>query len=138
LLQSKGSKVSEKELIQIVDKAYDKVDFIGELDKVKDLINLVQDNLSHVYTLSAQEKTMQELTTRQGYFTIDVIPQPFEEEVWKLDKKIKRIRYSVRIPLFKNYKDILDFQEDLVIAKVNYDRRIGIIFPEKVPYENII
>lgn len=138
LLQSKGSRVPEKELTQIVNKVYEKVDFIGELEKVKDLVNHVQDNLSHVYTLSAQEKALQELTTRPGYFTIDAIPQPFEEEVMKLDKKIKRIRYSVRIPLFKNYRDVLDFHEDMVIARVNYDGRTGIIYPEKAADENII
>jgi len=140
LLREKGNRVAEKELIQVVNKIYEEVDFAIELGRARDLINFVQDSLSHVYTLSAQEKVMQELTTRPGYFTIDAIPQPFEEEIKKLDSKIKRVRYSVRIPLLGRYRDILDFREgeDLIIAKVNYNERTGIEFPERVTYENII
>jgi len=130
-LQNKGDEPTEKELLQVVNEVYADTDFGKELGNVRELIDYVQDNLSYVYTLSAKEKAMQRLTTRTSkYFTIDAIPKPFEEEIKKLDKKIKRVRYSVRVPLFKNSVNVFDFRDDLVIANVEYDDKIGVIFPK--------
>ncbi|MFH1773931.1 MAG: CRISPR-associated helicase Cas3' [Methanobacteriota archaeon] len=138
-LQNKSNKPSEKELLQAVNEVYADTDFRKELETVRDLIDYVEGNLSYVYTLSAKDKTIQKLTTRPSkYLTIDAIPKQFEEEIKSLDKKIKRVRYSVRIPLFNESANIFDFQDDLVIAKVEYDERIGVIFPRREIDENII
>jgi len=140
LLQNKSNKPAEKEMLQVVNEVYADTDFRKELGSVRDLIDYVEANLSYVYTLSAEEKAMQKLTTRSSkYLTIDAIPKQFEEEIKRLDKKIKRVRYSVRIPLFKNSVNVFDFQDDLVIANVEYDDKIGVIFPkERKIDENII
>jgi len=139
LLQNRTNKPSEKEMLQVVNEVYADTDFRKELGNVRDLIDYVEGNLSYVYTLSAEEKAMQKLTTRPSkYLTIDAIPKQFEEEIKNVDKKIKRVRYSVRIPLFKESKDIFDFRDGLVIADIEYDEKIGVIFPRREMDENII
>lgn len=139
LLQNKSNKPAEKEMLHVVNEVYADTDFRKELGSVRDLIDDVEGNLSYMYTLSAKEKAMQKLTTRPSkYLTIDAIPKQFEEEIESVDKKIKRVRYSVRIPLFKESTNIFDFQDDLVIADVEYDEKIGVIFPTREIDENII
>lgn len=139
LLQNKSNKPAEKEMLQVVNEVYADTDFRKELGSVRDLIDYVEGNLSYVYTLSAKEKAMQKLTTRPSkYLTIDAIPEQFEEEIKRLDKKIKRVRYSVRIPLFNESVNIFDIQDNLVIANVEYDEKMGVIFPKREIDENII
>jgi len=140
LLQNRTNKPSEKEMLQVVNEVYADTDFRKELGNVRDLIDYVEGNLSYVYTLPAEEKAMQKLTTRPSkYLTIDAIPEQFEEEIKNVDKKIKRVRYSVRIPLFKESKDIFYSRDGLVIAKdIEYDEKIGVIFPRREMDENII
>ena len=137
LVKQKGSRIKEKDYILMVNELYKSTDFEKKFNEktneVKDLINWIQQNLSYVYTLSAEEKTLQKITTRESrYLTIDAIPKGYEKEIQKLDTKLKRVRYSVRIPLLKKYKEVFDFREEgYTIAKVDYDKEIGVTF--KVP-----
>lgn len=130
--------ITEHLFRQMVDDLYatagyaDK--FNEELGKVRDLITQVQGNCSHIYTLSAAEKELQRITTRESdYLTIDAIPiwpgGSFEEKISNLINKIERVSYSVRVPLFRN-RNYFDFREDgLVFVHVKgYDETIGVQF----------
>jgi CRISPR-associated endonuclease/helicase Cas3 len=126
--------ITERDFRKLVDNIYAEAGYDKRLkeeqSRVRDLIDQVQGNCSYIYTLSAKEKNVQQLTTRESdYPTIDAIPVQFEDEVAALSNKIERVGYSVRVPVFRN-RAYFDFREEglVFVHAKDYNKTFGVHF----------
>jgi CRISPR-associated endonuclease/helicase Cas3 len=107
----------EEEYMQEFSKAYSQATALA-----KSIIN----ELSGIFDLSVEEKNLQRLAVREGYISIEGIPECFLDEIEKLDTPIKRMRYTVRVPLFKKHIRLLNFGKDFTIIHSGYDDDLGL------------
>lgn len=138
-LYSRGrSKLKEFELIEIVNDVYDREDYESrleeELKKTRALIADVQDNLRHMYRLTVDEKMLQQVVTRESdYVTIDVVPRDYADRVLSLpkDERYRRVEFTVKVPYYKIKQNLRQPLDGVLVADVNYDPQLGVIYPER-------
>jgi CRISPR-associated endonuclease/helicase Cas3 len=138
-LCSKGrDELKELELMEIVDDIYNGIDyeskFQRELRKTRILIADVQDNLRYVYRLTVEEKTLQQVVTRESdYVTINVIPRDFADKALGLPKneRYRRVEFTVKVPYYRIKENLRQPLDGVLVADVGYDPQLGVIFPEK-------
>ena len=135
-----GGKLKEFEFTEMVDNIYSKIayknDLQRELEKAQVLLADVQDNLRYVYRLTAEEKMLQRVVTRENdYVTINVTPKDFKDVVLSLPKneRYKRVEYTVKVPFYRVQrlieKELLE--QGVVVADVGYNRELGVIYPDR-------
>jgi CRISPR-associated endonuclease/helicase Cas3 len=138
-LFSRGrSELKELELTEIVNEVYDRDDyesrFQEEFKKTRALIADVQDNLCHIYRLSIDEKMLQQAVTRESdYVTINVVPRDYADKVLSLpkDERYRRVEFTVKVPYYKIKQNLRQPVDGVLIADVDYDPQMGVIYPER-------
>jgi len=138
-LCSRGrSKLEEFELAKIVNDVYDKEDyesrFQEEFKKTRALIADVQDNLRHMYRLTVDEKMLQRVVTRESdYVTINVVPRDYADRVSSLpkDERYRRVEFTVKVPYYKIKRNLRQPLDGVLVADVDYDPQLGVIYPER-------
>lgn len=132
------SKPRESELMHMVDNVYEETDyksrFEQELTRAQAMIADVQDNLRYLYRLTAEEKMLQRVVTRESdYVTINVVPKDFEELALNLpeDGRYKRIEYTVKVPYYRVIGRLNSPADGVIVADVGYDKELGVIYPER-------
>lgn len=138
-LYSRGrSKLKEFELLEIVNDVYDREDyesrFQEEFKKTRALIADVQDNLRHMYRLTVDEKMLQQVVTRESdYVTINVVPRDYADRVLSLpkDERYRRVEFTVKVPYYKIKQNLRQPLDGVLIADVDYDPQLGVIYPER-------
>jgi len=138
-LCSKGrSELKEPEFMEMVDDIYNGLDyekkFQEELKKTQTLIADVQDNLRYVYRLTAEEKVLQQVVTRESdYVTINVIPKVFREVALNLPKveRYKRVEYAVKVPFYRVQHLIEPLENGVIVADVDYSEELGVRYTDR-------
>ncbi len=132
------SKPKEIELMRMVDKVYGEGEyrskFEQELTRAQTIIADVQDNLRYLYRLTAEEKMLQRIVTRESeYVTINVIPKDFEESALNLPKehRYRRIEYTVKVPYYRVIGRLNSPVDGVIVADVGYDKELGVIYPDR-------
>jgi CRISPR-associated endonuclease/helicase Cas3 len=132
------SKLKEIELMQMVDNVYQETEykskFEQELTRVQTVIGDVQDNLRYLYRLTTEEKMLQRVVTRENdYVTINVIPKEFEGAALNLpqDARYRRIEYTVKVPYYRLIGRLNSPADGVMIADVDYDKELGVIYSDK-------
>lgn len=138
-LCSRGrSELKELEFMEMVDGVYTGFDyesrFQEELRKARSLIADVQDNLRYVYRLTAEEKMLQQVVTRESdYVTVNVVPRDFADKALSLPKneRYRRVEFTVKVPYYRIKQDLRQPLDGVLVADVGYDPQLGVIFPKR-------
>ncbi len=134
-----GKILSESEISPLVEEQYPEEEALDELRKeLKDLSDALEEfrhNLSHIQTIQLKdsENVLRRLakTRKERFPTIEAIPLCFKTNIIdKLPKgqKLEKIRYFVRLPLYK-FGDSLLSLEDGLYASVKYTEELGATEP---------
>jgi CRISPR-associated endonuclease/helicase Cas3 len=137
-LQTMGRLPREADLGDAVNKTYEKTNYGDllrrELGKTRGLIADVQENLRYVYRLTVDEKKLKQVVTRESdYITLNVIPRSFADEALALPKneRYRRIGFTVKVPYYKIKQNLRDPIDGVLIADVDYDPQLGVVYAER-------
>jgi len=134
-----GKVLAENEISILVEEQYPEKESLAEVQReLKDLgesLKELRRNLWHIQTIQLKdsENVLRRLakTRKERFPTIEAIPVCFKANtIDKLPKgrKLEKIRYYVRLPLYK-FGDSLLFLEDGLYASVKYTEELGATEP---------
>ena len=131
----------EKHFKQIVDEVYTKenvgAEYFKQIEEAKELITkLWQDFVKGIYTLSAEERKLQEISSRKiDYITVEAVLQKhnleFDFEQLLIDKQYEFIKeYTLKVPIHvaknKDYYIRRLNDSDIYLLYLEYDYQYGL------------
>jgi len=138
LMKLNEQKLTEQQLLKLVNKVYENYDVMKEKSYENGLFahQKMQMELSYVQDLCSNEQ----IFTREGLDTKNVIPMKFKDNLSKEDI-IQKTKHEVTISK-RSYNSIEKREPDdkhnwFCYVDVHYDKEIGLTFKKKEEVENI-
>lgn len=125
-----NSKITEGDFLSLVDKVYEDIDVTQKIS-FKDGWEAYSKIQSHYHYLGDCDPNSEEVMTRDGLDTVNVIPSQFYEKLQDVNKYDK-VKYELSIQKkrflgAKRYTDSDNFR----YIEYSYDDKIGLIFDNK-------